>query len=335
MKKKHLIITIFLFTLLKSSGFAGTWTYHVHDHLGSTRVLLDENGSTQAWYDYYPFGMVMKSSISDIESRYKFTGKERDDEGGLNWDYFGARFYDASLARFLSVDPMAEKYPAWSPYTYTLNNPLIFLDPDGNKVDLHSYSRTYGCLLGYTVGYSIVSDEHGNQGFTKFSGYGYHIGIGVSWTTDNYVNSELNTIYELAGRSGQTGFSSQFFVIPAIFSVEGIDAKGDDLNSISSMSVVGGSFSLGIGLGTPDFHSYWPISTLYSFTEQEFGELESRLTGIWDYSIDENNMLIQKHAVTGETFVVGKMVQINEYTWVSEDVYNEMMQSEEEEDVVN
>jgi hypothetical protein len=45
--------------------------------------------------------------------------------------YYGARYYDARTSIWASVDPMAEKMPAWSPYNYTLNNPILYTDPDG------------------------------------------------------------------------------------------------------------------------------------------------------------------------------------------------------------
>lgn len=64
----------------------------------------------------------------------KFTGKERDEEYGVNWDFFGARYYDAEIGRWLVRDPNAQRYAAWSPYCYALNNPVILFDLDGNDV---------------------------------------------------------------------------------------------------------------------------------------------------------------------------------------------------------
>ena len=64
----------------------------------------------------------------------KFTGKEHDDDFGLNWDYFGARYYDAVVGRFLSVDPSAAEFAAWNPYNYAIDNPLRVIDPDGRDI---------------------------------------------------------------------------------------------------------------------------------------------------------------------------------------------------------
>ena len=73
------------------------------------------------------------STNTDFTSRYKFNAKELDTETG--WYYYGARYYNPSTSTWLSVDPLAEDYKSWSPYNYTLNNPINFIDPDGRSVD--------------------------------------------------------------------------------------------------------------------------------------------------------------------------------------------------------
>jgi len=62
---------------------------------------------------------------------YKFSGKELDEEIGLEWYYFGARYYDPEIGRFLSVDPHARSYPSLTPYHYVENNPLRYIDRTG------------------------------------------------------------------------------------------------------------------------------------------------------------------------------------------------------------
>ncbi|MEZ5048503.1 MAG: RHS repeat-associated core domain-containing protein [Saprospiraceae bacterium] len=80
-----------------------------------------------------PYGetMVEQKVDGDFSTPYRFTGKEEDVETGLY--YYGARYYDPKLSIWMSVDPLADKYPSLSPYNYTMNNPLRFTDSDGRK----------------------------------------------------------------------------------------------------------------------------------------------------------------------------------------------------------
>jgi len=105
--------------------------YYLKDHLGDVKMIVNSSGSVDSWNDYYPFGMQMDSrnGVTSADARYKYTSKERDVETG--YDYFGARYYDSRMGRWLSVDPLAEKLPQVTPYNYTLNNPLRIVDPDG------------------------------------------------------------------------------------------------------------------------------------------------------------------------------------------------------------
>ena len=77
---------------------------------------------------------------------FTFTGKERDEETG--YGYFGARYMDHELmTMWLSVDPMADKYPSISPYAYCAWNPLVLIDPDGKMIG--DYYDTHGNYIGW------------------------------------------------------------------------------------------------------------------------------------------------------------------------------------------
>ena len=106
--------------------------YWLKDHLGSIRLEFDRNASVSSAYGYYAYGQISQSyNNSNPNDKYKFTGKERDVETG--YDYFPpGRTYDSRVPHWLQIDPLADKYPGWSPYNYCLNNPLRFVDPDGN-----------------------------------------------------------------------------------------------------------------------------------------------------------------------------------------------------------
>ncbi|NMC98718.1 MAG: RHS repeat-associated core domain-containing protein, partial [Bacteroidales bacterium] len=107
--------------------------YHL-DHLGSASFITHMDGYPMQHQQYLPYGeLFVSQSFKDygFDSRYKFTAKERDEETG--YDYFGARYYDNEGPIWLSVDPMAHKYPSWSPYAAFFNNPIYYIDPDGKE----------------------------------------------------------------------------------------------------------------------------------------------------------------------------------------------------------
>ena len=124
-----------------------TKSFYLTDHLGSTRAVFTSAGVVQEVYDYYPFGLVMpgRTLVSGTGTKEQFTGKEREEETGLH--YFGARYYMPAVGRWGSVDPLADEYPGWSPYTYVMGDPLNNFDPDGRSVSSPVYDRD-GNLLG-------------------------------------------------------------------------------------------------------------------------------------------------------------------------------------------
>jgi RHS repeat-associated protein len=133
--------------------------YLTADQLGSTRMLTDANGNPVACHDYQPFGAEIGSGINSRGACYytgtdnpkqKFTGKERDAETGL--DYFGARYFSGAQGRFTTPDwsVIATPVPyaklsnpqSLNLYTYVLNNPLGFADPDGHFAPLSDDEET-------------------------------------------------------------------------------------------------------------------------------------------------------------------------------------------------
>ncbi len=89
------------------------------------------------------------STTTDFSSRYNFNGKELDQETGCYYgvysEIFGrARYYNPSVSRWLSVDPLAEKYTSFSPYNFTLDNPVGLVDFDGRSVEDWFYNSKTG-----------------------------------------------------------------------------------------------------------------------------------------------------------------------------------------------
>ena len=121
---------------IDDAGTTRTVRYQYDNHLGSASLELDENAGIISYEEYRPFGTTSyRSGRSETEvslKRYKYVGKERDDETGLY--YYGARYYADWIGRFVSVDPLAGKFPFYTPYQYSGNNPATFYDLDGNEV---------------------------------------------------------------------------------------------------------------------------------------------------------------------------------------------------------
>jgi len=73
--------------------------------------------------------LLAEQKAGGYSTKYRFTGKEVDEETGLY--YFGERYYDPRISLWYGVDPMTEKHPDYSAFVYTANNPIKFIDPDG------------------------------------------------------------------------------------------------------------------------------------------------------------------------------------------------------------
>jgi RHS repeat-associated protein len=108
--------------------------YQFGNHLGSSSLELDDDGVEISYEEYYPYGSTSYQAVDkDIKAaakRYRYTGKERDDETGLY--YYGARYYAAWLGRWVSCDPMG-LVDGPNLYVYTYNSPTQLVDIKGTQ----------------------------------------------------------------------------------------------------------------------------------------------------------------------------------------------------------
>ena len=108
--------------------------YYVKDWQGNVRAVIDEANRRMELNNYYPYGMPMSSTAS--VQPYKYGGKELDRTNGLDMYDFHARWYDMIVPHFITIDPLAEKYPSISPYVYCAGNPIRYVDYRGDSISL-------------------------------------------------------------------------------------------------------------------------------------------------------------------------------------------------------
>lgn len=144
-------------TLVAKQDSTGKYWYHT-DHLGSTRLITNDQFTDPSLiveneYDYAPFGKFTRQ-LEAVANEEGFTGHKTDADIGLI--YMGARYYDATLGRFISADTIVQDPldpQTLNRYTYTRNNPLSYVDPNGNSffgIDI-LIGAAVGALIGGTT----------------------------------------------------------------------------------------------------------------------------------------------------------------------------------------
>ncbi|MCI0450266.1 MAG: hypothetical protein L0Y79_10870 [Chlorobi bacterium] len=135
--------------------------YYLKDHLGSVRVVINSTNTVVSAQDYDAWGYLLENrSYNATSIKYDFTGKERDAKS--NYDYFGARYYDSRIGRWGQVEPLYNDYLSFSPYNYSLNNPILLFDDDGtiprsNRPMAMPYEGGGWGGVGVGVGVGIVT----------------------------------------------------------------------------------------------------------------------------------------------------------------------------------
>ena len=122
----------------------GSWqtNYYITDHLGSVRAVTDANGNVLAEFDYTPYGELLTATDNTATGTDRlFTGKEQQGKLGISELYDSQARFMNTTGRFLSMDPLAEKYYHLSPYAYCAGDPVNLVDPDGRKIHPKSMKR--------------------------------------------------------------------------------------------------------------------------------------------------------------------------------------------------
>ena len=143
--------------------------YHP-DYLGSVDLITDKNGNAHEFFIYNPWGEQLHqwtASTYAFSSPYRFNGKELDEETGLA--YYGARYSNNQMSMWLSVDRLAEKYPHSSPYVFSGNNPVSYVDPNGDSIIV----KVWNSITSTFDQYSWEAGQNGDWGFYDDQGTQY------------------------------------------------------------------------------------------------------------------------------------------------------------------
>ena len=186
----------------------------------------------------YPFGMAMpgRKFNASGEYRYGFNGKENDKDISEGGQDYGMRIYDVRLGRFLSVDPLMQKFPMLTPYQFASNTPIQAIDLDGKEALVVTGSvHWFGLVAGYEIGGGLAVSPNGialYAGQTLKGGLGLE--LGVAGTAMFFP--DMSDLHDLDGRSVGGSFSGGAF-------------EQFGMGAVISSGKIGSTFSIGVGAG--------------------------------------------------------------------------------------
>ncbi|MFO7863768.1 MAG: RHS repeat-associated core domain-containing protein [Salinivirgaceae bacterium] len=181
--------------------------YQLNDHLGSASVELNENADIISYEEYHPFGTTsyQKHNTDISQKRYKYVGKERDEETGL-YNY-GFRLYAPWLGRFISVDPMAGERSWVNPYNYCQNNPINRIDPTGALDDDPpkgvdpALNNVDGSEIENNSGSKLLSNPHADEpsitSSVKKTKDNNSLGVKIRGFDQNIIAEEIDKLSDL------------------------------------------------------------------------------------------------------------------------------------------
>ncbi|MBR6174884.1 MAG: RHS repeat-associated core domain-containing protein [Bacteroidales bacterium] len=257
--------------------------YHP-DHLGSSSWITDSAGTAVQHIHYLPFGETFVSQRSaDFDAMYTFSAKEKDTETG--YLYFGARYYSSDLSIWLSVDPMADKYPSMSPYVYCANNPVKLVDPNGEEIDddivvygTNNSSITYKTDL-FDLQFKVDMDFGGNYNVN-----GENIAYGIEYGLEASAVAGTGTSYN--GYKQSVKFNGGKYTD---YCYDYIGGEAQIVGSGLDVSVgAQANFIIGLFLGDPNDATPESFAGDYQGVNGSRSLVSGKLIKPWGVSVDLN-----------------------------------------------
>lgn len=334
------------------------YIYQYKDHLGNNRLSYEDKNndgivnSTEIVQEnnYYAFGLLHKgynTAKNGVDNKYKYNGKELQDELGLNLYDFGARNYDAALGRWMNIDPLAEQMRRHSPYNYAFDNPVYFIDPDGMKPLGSRSTATISTSEGDKGGAgddssppdwvsradkSVYWDNNATSQSTTKSGETY-LGKNVAYTSERGTNVNLH--------SDKTWDEKLIFAKIENSNNVSVNEKGEIISnsqaSIDTKAIGDTADAIGVGMGTQevimkmaDQAELSPAANKLLKGTEALGKaagIASAVTATIDaYNNPTTGNIIKASVNTGMLFVranpmVGLTLGIMDVTGVSDKIY--------------
>ena len=203
-----------------------SYVYNYTDHLGNVRMSYTKNPANPSELKiieenhYYPFGLKHQNYNSEeflfdkkdsnlqlrapvvkevLPFQYKFSGKELQDELGLNTYAYGWRDYDPAIGRFTKMDRFSEKYHQLTPYGYAGNNPVLVNDIQGDSLWI-SFGRNNANRAMYKDGQLFNKDG------SRYEGNGVKVKKdGSVKITDSFLNAVVSGLNEMSASDAKNG----------------------------------------------------------------------------------------------------------------------------------
>ncbi|MCT4648345.1 MAG: RHS repeat-associated core domain-containing protein [Carboxylicivirga sp.] len=251
--------------------------YQLDNHLGSASLELDETADIISYEEYHPFGTTSyrsgKTETETSQKRYKYVGKERDEETGLY--YYGFRYYAAWLCRFVSVDPLQFEYPHYTPFQYAGNKPITYIDLDGLEEAEYYFHKDYLSadkvkLNDGNIEYLLPKWDKRVEINNKRSRYFYKIGekkelVSTSYPSTKEFASELKDEIHSRGNLGEYTngvlfeyeVESEYIEVNSPMTLKGGDRTNNGFNSMEDFDI-----SKGVDLAQQFVKKVKPSSTI-------------------------------------------------------------------------